>query len=99
MEERPTNVRSRKEIKRKLLKKAIEEGRGPEMILIIQWRLSQSKHLPEDHKEALEENAMLNKGQPRSVKMLNTLSRHLGLSDRYIKTAGKNLVKPHMTLQ
>lgn len=99
MEERPTNVRSRKEIKRKLLKKAIEEGRGPEMILMIQWRLSQSQNIPEEHKEALEESAMLNEGQPRSVKMLNALSRHLGLSERYLNTSGKNLIHQHLTLQ
>lgn len=99
MNEEQTNVRSRKEIKRKLLKKAIEEGRGPEMILMIQWRLSQSRDIPEEDKKALEENAMLNEGQPRSIRMLNTLSRHLGLSERYIKSPKGNIVKPHMTLQ
>ena len=77
------NVRSAYEIKRKLLKKAIREGRGPEMIMMIQWRLSYIKHISEDDKDIVKECTLLDDDQPRSVRMLNAIARHEGEDIRY----------------
>lgn len=86
MDETPPNVRTRKEIKQGLLKKAIKEGRGPEMILLIQWRLKASQNISPEEKDILEEAAHVNDGQPKSVRMLNALARHKGESTRYVHT-------------
>ena len=94
-----TSVRTRKEIKQKLLKKAIEEGRGPEMMLLIQWRLQQVRHDAEADQERLEETLNVNKGQPRSIKMLNALALHEGSSTRYVESSRKNFVDGPQTLQ
>ena len=70
------NVRSAYEIKRKLLRRAIREGRGPEMIMMIQWRLSYIKHISEEDKDIIQECLLMEDDQPRSVKMLNAIARH-----------------------
>jgi hypothetical protein len=99
MTQTDTSVRTRKEIKQKLLKKAISEGRGAEMILLIQWRLEQVRHEFSQDKEILEESRMVDDGQPRSVRMLNTIARAKGLSKRFVETPGKHLFKGPDTLQ
>lgn len=70
------HVRSAYDIKRKLLRKAIKEGRGPEMIMMIQWRLSYIKHISEDDKDIIKECVLMEDDQPRSVRMLNAMARH-----------------------
>ena len=97
MEEGPRNVRTRKEIKKGLLKKAIKEGRGPEMISQIQWRIGLCK-LSDEEKNLLEQSTMTNDGQPRTVQMLNTIAQHKGNSERYIYT-NKTLIDGPPTLQ
>jgi hypothetical protein len=83
MEEGPRNVRTRKEIKKSLLKKAIKEGRGPEMISQILWRVALCK-LSQEEKDILEQTVMTNEGQPRTVQMLNTIEQHN--NQRYVYT-------------
>ncbi len=68
------NVRSAKEIKRSLLKKAIKEGRGPEMILLIQWRNALTRHKAKRRLEEFLKFECENMGQPRAVRMLNMLA-------------------------
>ena len=73
----------RRKLQEKLLKKAIAEGRGPEMIK----RLKDSdkvSEMPEKHKEIMKQ-VDEEKGQPRSVKMLNTLARLAENPVRYIQ--------------
>ena len=77
------HVRSAYEIKRQLLRKAIREGRGPEMIMMIQWRLSYIKHISEDDKEIVKECVLMEEDQPRSVRMLNAIARHEGEEIRF----------------
>lgn len=99
MKESDTSVRTRKEIKQSLLRRAIQEGRGAEMILLIQWRLQQIRHEASHDKDILEESLLVDEGQPRSVRMLNALARSRGLSLRYVETAGKFLSKGPDTMQ
>ncbi len=75
MNEDNKTVRSTKEIKQGLLKKAIAEGRGREMITTILWRLAQVRHDAAKDELAIEKAKRMN-GQPKSVRMLNTLARH-----------------------
>lgn len=89
------NVRSAYEIKKRLLKKAIREGRGPEMIMMIQWRLSYIKHLSEEDKDIVKECALVDDDQPRAVRMLNALARHEGSKQRYIHTDDGTPVTVH----
>ncbi len=77
------HVRSAYEIKRQLLRKAIREGRGPEMIMMIQWRLSYIKHISEDDKDVVEECRLMEEDQPRSVRMLNAIARYDGYDIRF----------------
>lgn len=67
------NIRSVKEIKQSLLRKAIAQDRGPEMIQLILWRLAEIKHHAAKDAQALEE-ARFASGQPQSVRALNTLA-------------------------
>ena len=69
------NIRSAKDLKQSLLKRAIAEGRGHDMIKLIQWRLAQIRHDAAKDKEAIRE-ARFMKGQPKSVRALNTLAFH-----------------------
>jgi hypothetical protein len=71
------------EIKRALLKRAIAQGRGPEMILLIQWLSAANAHACEKTARALAEFEIQNYGQPRSVRMLNLLAEVEGASERY----------------
>jgi hypothetical protein len=77
------HVRSAYEIKRKLLRRAIREGRGPEMIMMIQWRLSYIKHVSEEDKDIIKECSLMEDDQPRAVRMLNALARLEGEDVRF----------------
>ncbi len=68
-------IRSVREIKQQLLKRAIENGRGPEMITTILWRLAKVRHEASKDEDMIEK-AVKMEGQPKSVRMLNTLARH-----------------------
>ena len=99
MKDSDTSVRTRKEIKQRLLKRAIQEGRGAEMILLIQWRLQQIRHDASQDKDILEEIQLMDDGQPRSVRMLNTIARSKGLARRYVETPDKFVTRGPDTLQ
>ena len=99
MPDTDASVRTRKQIKQSLLKRAIQEGRGAEMILLIQWRLGQIRHDISQDKEMLDDSLLMDEGQPRSVRMLNTLARHEGLNRRFVETASKFIIKGPDTLQ
>ncbi|MCB9975018.1 MAG: hypothetical protein H6856_05225 [Rhodospirillales bacterium] len=77
------SIRSSKDIKRELLRRAIKEGRGPEMILLIQWRSAQLKHEAERDLDDLHKFEDENFAQPRSVRMLNALAAHEGSLTRF----------------
>jgi hypothetical protein len=80
-------IRSRKEIKKRLLRRAFDEGRGAEVIAEIQKRVNRVRDLSETHKEILDDCRINNYGQPRVVQMLNALARHEGSSERWIDTS------------
>jgi len=71
------SVRTRREIKESLLRRAFDEDRGPEVIAAIQECLKRAE-LSEEEKDALIAIRLTNTGQPRSVRMLNALARHEG---------------------
>lgn len=75
--------RSSKDLKRELLKRAIKEGRGPEMILLIQWRNAWLKHEAERDVDDLHKFEDENFAQPRSVRMLNALAALEGSGTRF----------------
>lgn len=77
------NIRSRKELKRSLLKRAIQDNRGAEIILLIQWRLAASKHVCEDGLDQLFNFEAKNFRQPRAVRMLNLVAALEGNDKRY----------------
>ena len=77
-----THVRSARDIKQSLLKKAISEGRGHEMIKLILWRLAQIKHFAAQDKEAIRE-ALYMDDQPQSIRALNTLAYHKNIATRF----------------
>lgn len=66
-------VRSAKDIKQGLLKKAIAQGRGPEMIKLILWRISQIRHHAKQDQHAIDEAVSMD-GEPQSVRALNTMA-------------------------
>lgn len=98
MDETPPNVRSRRDIKEALLKKAIKEGRGPEMISQILSRITSGQDVPSDHQEILAESRYVDDGQPRGVRLLNAWARHHGESERYVHT-NRVIAPPSPTLQ
>ena len=78
------NIRSAKEIKQNLLKRAISEGRGHEMIKLILWRLAEIRHhAAQDEKALAEARYMDGDGQPKSVRALNTLAFHKNSHTRF----------------
>jgi hypothetical protein len=65
------------------------------VILVLTYEV---RHDFSEHKEVLEESLNVNEGQPRSVRMLNTLASHKGLSKRFIETASHVISKGTDTL-
>lgn len=76
------NIRSAREIKQSLLKKAISEDRGHEMIKLILWRLAEIKHHASQDKEAISEARYMD-NQPQSVRALNTLAFYKNSNTRF----------------
>ncbi|MCB9987752.1 MAG: hypothetical protein H6868_00295 [Rhodospirillales bacterium] len=81
-EQNGQNVRSAYEIKQALLKRAIAQDRGPEMIARILKRIARVKELAAEDREILDD-LRLYFDQPRSVQMLNALARASGSPARY----------------
>lgn len=78
------NVRSAYEIKQALLKRAIEEDRGPEIIARILKRVTRVKALSDEDRDILDDCRMF-ENQPRSVMLLNALSRYQGEDHRFFE--------------
>ena len=64
-------IRSRKDIKQKLLKKAFREGRGPEMIALISERFNRATKLHPEHKREMALFEILNGLQPKAIRAHN----------------------------
>lgn len=77
------SIRSSKDLKRELLKRAIREGRGPEMILLIQWTNAKIKHESQRDSDELHKFEDDNFAQPRAVRMLNLLAAIEGQGVRF----------------
>lgn len=97
-------VRSTKSIKAGLLRRAFD-GKSrytpTEIIARILEAGHRSKTLSEEHRDALND---IDKGQPRSVLMLNTIARHEGHAQRFTdnstQQSKKTFVMPEsLTLQ
>ena len=83
-EEVPT-VRSAREIKAGLLKRAFANDRGPEMIALILERGRRAREVPMDHIEAL---CQIDDNQPRAVRMLNRIAEEEGSEKRFSDISG-----------
>lgn len=67
-----------KKLKHSMLKRAFNENRGGEVILLMQWRLAQVRHEAEKDKEALSKFEEQNTGQPRALRALNLIEAQNG---------------------
>lgn len=79
------------ELKRKLMRRAWDgesslAANGAEMLLLIQMRMAQCRPPKGFHEFALEESRLLDDGQPRSIRMLNTMARYASDGARYSET-------------
>lgn len=93
------SVRSTKEIKAGMLRRAFDgqsKYTPTEVISMILEAGQRAKDIPEDHRAALQE---IDSSQPRSVLMLNALSRHMGSNERYVDATTKTYTPGPLTLQ
>lgn len=89
-------IRTKKDIKKSLLKRAISQGRGADVILLIQWRKAVTQHEANKGIQALEEKIKLlkfNQEEPktgsRCLDAFN-LKRHIdGSGERLVSTQKK----------
>jgi hypothetical protein len=72
------SVRSRKEVMRSILKRAFQENRGAEAILLIQWRKALVAHQAESDVAKLKKFEADNRGQPRAIRALNMIEEMNG---------------------
>lgn len=85
-------VRTRKEIKRSLLRRAFDEDRGPEIIAEILERNARIKEQSEADRGLLLECRLTGHGQPRSVQLLNALARLDGSNKRFTDTSNPPII-------
>ena len=76
------------ELKQKLLRRAWDgesnlAANGAEMMLLIQMRLACCQTSKGEHEDILEETRLMDDDQPRGVRMLNALARHMNETQRY----------------
>ncbi|MFA5591732.1 MAG: hypothetical protein WC989_00260 [Micavibrio sp.] len=75
--------KARKKLKYSLLRRAFQENRGAEVILLIQWRLAQERHKSAPGaaiaKAFIEEQG----SQPRAIRALNLVAAGKGIEERY----------------
>lgn len=106
-EDNKTNVRSTKDIKAGLLRRAFDgqsKYSPTEIIELIQSATRRSRSLSEEHRDAL--NAIA-PNQPRSVLMLNALARHAGIPTHFTDESSKEsaakekifVMPDHLTMQ
>ncbi|PZO88698.1 MAG: hypothetical protein DI626_01145 [Micavibrio aeruginosavorus] len=89
MSETYDNWSKMKKLKHSLLKRAFNENRGAEVILLIQWRRALESHKNEGFvkiaRKFLEENAC----QPRAIRALNLIAESKGLNVVYKEAVEK----------
>lgn len=93
------SVRTTKEIKAGMLRRAFDgqsKYTPTEVISMILAANHRSKDIPEEHRAVLNE---IDSSQPRSVLMLNAISRHLGNQERYVDATAKTYIPGPLTLQ
>lgn len=84
------------ELKQRLMRRAWDgesslAANGAEMILLIQMRLAQCQPT-RDEEFILEESRLIDRDQPRSVKMLNALARHNQEAARFSETSDSTTI-------
>lgn len=97
--EKKKAVRTTKEIKAGMLRRAFDgqsKYTPTEVISMILAANHRSRDIPEEHRAVLNE---IDSSQPRSVLMLNAISRHLGNQERYVDATAKTYVPGPLTLQ
>lgn len=67
-----------KKLKHSLLRRAFDQNRGGEVILLIQWRSALVRHQAEKDAETLKEFQKRNENQPRAIRALNLLEEQNG---------------------
>jgi hypothetical protein len=82
-----------KKIKYGLLKRAFNENRGAEMILLIQWRLAYERHMNEGGVKALRAFEQKNANQPRAIRALNLIAKEKGIDETYFDVSTKKGAK------
>lgn len=85
MSDDPRKWPARKRVKHSLLKRAFEQNRGAEVILMIQWRTAQESHKNEGFAK-LARKFLIDEGnacQPRSIRALNLIAQEKGLNQVY----------------
>jgi len=73
---------------RAILKKAFQQGKGPETILLIQWLRAKERHLNEAGARLAVVFSFANAGQPQAVRALNLLAEREGVGTRYSDNGG-----------
>lgn len=79
----PENWSAMKKLKHSLLRRAFDENRGAEVILLIQWRLAHERYKNEGGVKALRAFEADNKSQPRAIRALNLIAAEKGLKEIY----------------
>ena len=69
----------RKKVKHRLLRRAFEQNRGAEVILLIQWRTALEDHRNVDGAKLARLFNQENDGQPQAIRALNLLTERNGL--------------------
>lgn len=72
-----------KKLKQRMLRRAFDENRGPQMILLIQWRAALTRHLAQKDVETLAKFEEKNAGQPRAIRALNMIEEINGSNTYY----------------
>lgn len=76
--ELPQKWSESKKLKQRLLRRAFEENRGGEVILLIQWRLAQESYLNRGFAAAFREFEKKNRDEPQAIRALNLLEQMEG---------------------
>lgn len=82
-----------KKLKHSLLRRAFDQNRGGEVILLIQWRAAAVRHAAEKDVETLKEFERRNAGQPRAIRALNLIEEQNGNNVIHRLTEEKPTVK------
>lgn len=77
------NWTAMKKLKHSLLRRAFDENRGAEVILMIQWRLAHERYKNEGGVKALRAFERENAGQARSIRALNLIAAEKGIEKVY----------------